>query len=166
MKQDIILPSGVAPSNLVLPNDTRTRMIDSDMYGICRRIAEVSRRLYVVVHEKPDGSLMHYSVMENCNDGVQRLALNVGPGRPIDALDARVIERLEYMQRIPLSKRLDAIEKMEEQDKIDEKERSLEELYEKMGRQMHWQLERDGFIDSRGISVPKKGIKPTKSAQI
>jgi hypothetical protein len=164
MRPDIVLPSGAAPSNLALPNDTRTRMIGSDMFDICKRIADVSPNLYVVVHEKPDGSLLHYSIMEKCADGVQRLALNVGPGKSIDALDGRVIERLKYMLHVPLSKRLDAIEKMEDKDKADEKERSLEELYEKIGRRMHWQLEHDGFIDSRGISAPKKGVRPTRVA--
>lgn len=164
MKVDLVLPTGAAPSNLVLPNDTRTRMIDSDMYGICKRVAEVSRKLYIVVHEKPDGTLLHYSIMENCDDGVQRLALNVGPGRPIDALDARVIERLEWMIHVPLDKRVDEMEKMEAADKEAEKERSLEELYEKMGRQMHFQLERDGFISGRGISTPKRGVKPARTA--
>lgn len=166
MRPDLVLPTGVAPSNLALPNDTRTRMIGSDMFDICRRIADVSPNLYIVVHEKPDGSLMHYSIMEKCADGVQRLALNVGPGKKIDALDQRVIDRLQWMIRVPLTDRVKATEAMEAKDKEDEKERSLEELYEKMGRRMHWQLERDGFIDSRGISAPKKGIKPTKSAQI
>jgi hypothetical protein len=57
------------------------------MFDICKPDRRGQPRLYVVVHEKPDGELLHYSIMENCDDGVQRLALNVGPGKKIDALD-------------------------------------------------------------------------------
>lgn len=164
MRPDLVLPSGAAPSNLVLPNDTRTRMVDSDLHGICDRIREVSNNLYVVVHENPDGTLMHFSIMEHCADGVQRLALNVGPGRPIDALDGRVIDKLEWMRRIPIDKRVSEMEKQEAAEKAAADEHSLEELYEKMGRRMHYQLERDGFIDGRGISAPKRGVKPKRDA--
>jgi hypothetical protein len=162
MRPDLVLPSGTAPSNLVLPNDTRTRMVGSDMFDICSRIAEVSPNLYVVVHEKPSGELMHYSVMEKCADGVQRLALNVGPGKSIDALDQRVVDRLQYLLRVPLNQRLAEHEKLEEKHKAEQKQTELDTLYEKMGRRMHWQLERDGFIGGRGISTPKKGVKPTR----
>lgn len=146
----ITLPAGTAPSNLVLPPGIEPRMVESDVYGICERVAEISPRLKVVVLE---GQEHPFAIMESCDDGVERLVFKVRE------LDNRVVEKLRRIMAMPLSERLRQIERDERRFKEQERERELEELYERVGRPMWTLLDRCGFLEApRGVSYPKAGV--------
>lgn len=128
--------------------DGEARMIDNDVLGICKSLREINRALFIVVHERPDGK--NFIVMERCQDGVDRLVKRYAQ------LDGRVVRDMQYIQGVPLDKRMDALVEENEKYEAEEKEKQLDELYERMGGPMWHQLERDGFIDSRGVSAPKR----------
>lgn len=75
-----------------------------------------------------------------------------------EQLDGRVIKECERMLRIPFMHRLDALEKVEAKWAEENKQRQLDELYERMGGNMLVQLDRCGFID-RPVSHAK--MNPT-----
>jgi hypothetical protein len=80
----------------------------------------------------------------------------------VEALDARAIEKVEYMLRVPFSVRLRIIEAENDKYEKDYHDNELERIYEQMGHMFQRELWRCGFIDSRPISYPTKGIKPTR----
>jgi len=149
MASDLLLPGGLAPSNLHLAEGTRASYVDGDLYRICDRMREVDQSLYAV--QLSDDQRYAYAIMEDCEDGVQRLIFKV------KELDGRVIEKLRYLMARPLHERLTEIEAMHHRLEADRKENELDELYEKLGRPMWTQLEHDGFIQ-RGVSYPKLGV--------
>lgn len=133
------------------------------MYGICRRIKEEIEggdRLKIIMLSNPHTGEYDYTIMETCDDGVERLVLKCGPGHRINALDGRVIEKLKWMLKKPLQARIDEFEAWEDEVKAAQRELEKEELYERIGRPMLTDLEKCGFI-TRPVSYPKKGIKPT-----
>lgn len=147
----LLLP---VPTNLRLPVGTKTFVVEQDMYDICERVRteiEGGDCFFIVLHEEPNGDT-YYTVMEQCSDGVDRVAIT-----RIEALDARVLERLRYIMAVPLSKRMDEIERLEKIDAARQKEEELEELYERMGGPMWSQLEHDGFVQ-RPKSYAKVGV--------
>lgn len=147
----LLLP---VPTNLLLPQGSQTFLVEQDLYGICERIGrevEGGDRLTVVMHSLPSGET-YFTIMEKCADGVERVAIP-----RIDELDGRVIERLQYLLRVPLSARLADAERVEAANAADAKEQELDDLYENFGRPMLTQLEHDGFTQ-RPTSYPKLGV--------
>jgi hypothetical protein len=152
--RSLILPDGVKPSNLDLPLDCHVKHIDSDVFDICNRLAEVSPRLWVLaVFDRPGTDFI---IMEDCEDGVQRSAFRVGPHWDITALDNRVVEKCRVLQSLPLSVRVAAIDKEMQKRADQKKEDELDDLYERMGAPMWGELERCGFIQ-RPVSYAKRG---------
>lgn len=145
----VILPEAHAPSNLRLKPGLQQRFVDSDLYDICTRIQEVHPSLYIV--ELSDGDRATWAVMENCEDGVQRLVFKT------DALDARILDRVQRMLKVPFEQRFAEAEKEEARLKAEAHDLELETLYEKVGRPMWTDLERCGFID-RKMSYGKRGV--------
>lgn len=154
MPSSLILPDSVRPTNLHLRESVQMRMVEGDVYDIANRVKGVDPSLFIVQLE--EGGDCAWAVMEHCADGVERLVFRT------DALDARVVEKLRYLMARPLHERLAEAEEIEHKFAEAEKERDLDELYERMGRPMWTQLEHDGFIQ-RGVSYPKRGVKPTLS---
>lgn len=147
----LLLPT---PTNLLLPEGTQSFVVEQDLYDICSRIRQEvdgGERLFVVLHEPPTGA-PYFTIMERGDDGVERVAIP-----RIDELDGRVIERLQYILRVPLSQRIDEFEKAEAIAEAKRKENEADELYERLGRPMWGQLEHDGFIQ-RGVSYAKAGV--------
>ena len=62
-----------------------------------------------------------------------------------DHLGEDTYTALRRMRHVPLSKRLDAIEREEEKDALAKKEQEREELYERIGGPMYHMLHRYGF---------------------
>ena len=149
-----MLPEGMAPANLHLRPSTKTRYVDSDMFDICGRLAEISPRLYIVELTEADNSA--YVIMESCDDLVQRQVYKLQKGQE---LDARVITKVQYLLNVPFAHRYAAIEKENAKYEADHHEALLDEAYEKMGGQFRKQLEHDGFITHRGTSYPLRGPK-------
>ena len=142
----------MAPSNLHLRPSVKARYIDSDMFDICERLAEIDPRLYIVELTEEDEA--NYMVMEHCADGVVRA---VTP-QPVKELDARVLERIRYLMHVPFEHRYAAAERENEKYEQDCHEAELERIYEQMGHVFRRQLWHDGFIDSRGVSYPTVGV--------
>jgi hypothetical protein len=147
-----MLPSGMAPANLHLRDSTKVQYIESDMFSICERLAEISPRLYIVQLTEADQSA--YVVMESCDDLVQRQVYKLQKGQQ---LDARVLTKVQYLLNVPFEHRYAAIEAENAKYEADHHENILEEAYEKMGGQFRKQLEHDGFITHRGTSYPLTG---------
>lgn len=154
--RSLILPQGVAPTNLRLRESVRARYIDSDLYDICRRLKELHPAVYVV--ELTEGDMIAWSVMEDCPDGVQRLIFKCGYGQKIDALDGRVITHLQKIMHVPFAHRYEAACKEIDAADAQRKDDELEKLFEDVGRPMWTQLEHDGFIQ-RNRSYAKRGVR-------
>jgi hypothetical protein len=146
----LILPAGTLPSNIRLRNTIRTTLVESDLYDIGRRLQELHPSLYAV--QLDEGGDDHaWAIMEDCEDGVQRLVFKT------KALDQRVIEKMQRIINVPFEQRFKAAEEDEAKHNAQQKENELEMLYERMGRPMWTQLEHDGFIQ-RNTSYAKRGM--------
>ncbi len=146
MASTLILPGGVVPSNLHLDPSVRASQVTADVYMICDRIAEVSPRLFI--EELVRDGKKSYAIMEYCDDGVARLVFKT------KELDARVVEKVQYLRHVPFEKRFQIAEDIEQKNAREQHENYMEKLYEQIGRPMWTQLEKDGFID-RPVSYPK-----------
>jgi hypothetical protein len=147
------LETPFVPSNLILPPELRGLSVEGDVYNICERIKEISPALFIQGFTNPE---YPYVIVEKCIDGIERVVLKA------KELDGRVIAHLQKLMAKPLSERVREIEINERKLEAEQKEAQLDELYERLGRPMWTQLEHDGFIESRPVSFPKKGVKPTK----
>lgn len=140
---ELVIPGNASPNNLSLPEGTQAIMVESDMYSICDRVKEISSDLFIVLLQ--DDNKYSYAIMEKCKDGVERLVYKV------KELDGRVLDRLRYLMKVPLTERMETLEKEEHRMEKDRKEQEVEELYERMGEPMRWQLQHDGFADRRSF---------------
>lgn len=151
----LTLPTGAKPTNLQLPPGVNAQYIDSDVFDICGRLAEVDKSLYVLVITGRPGT--DFFIMEDCGDGVQRMVFRVGADHEIDALDTRVVNKCKMLMSLPLMMRVAAIQREIDKREAARVENSLEELYENVGRPMWTSLDKCGFID-RPVSYPKLGV--------
>lgn len=136
------------------PENLRGRFgtyVTSDVYHIAERLWELGRavntKLYVSHLDPPVtqfGRTYHFCISEIGEDGVERFV------KRVQELDARCVTDCERMLHIPFEKRFVEAEKLEEKWAEEEKERQLDELYERMGGNMRIQLERCNFIDPWG----------------
>ncbi len=146
MSTSLLLPAGTVPSNLHLDPARQARFVESDIYNICGRLREVSRQLFVEEFLTGDG--VSYAIMEMCDDRVARLVFKTKD------LDARVVEKCQYLLNVPFELRYAAAEKLEQAAAESFKQDQLDELYERVGRPMLTELDRCGFVD-RPTSYPK-----------
>lgn len=149
MPGSLVLPHTIKPHNLSLPADAKATPLDSDLYNICERIAEISPRLRVVLLEHAATDTYAYAIMEDCDDGECRLVFKC------KELDGRVIAKLQRMMSIPFAQRFAEAEAECFKFEQEEHEKSMEELYEKIGGPMWAELEKCGFID-RPVSYAKR----------
>lgn len=123
--------------------------VDSDMYNIGQRLHEFDASLTVHKIELKDGIM--YSIVEHCADGEERLVFRTRQ------LDARVVEKCQYLLHVPFERRFAEAEARELKAEEERKEKEHQDLYERIGAPMHRQLEHDGFITHRGKSYAKRG---------
>jgi hypothetical protein len=152
MATGLALPDGYAPTNLHLAPSVRARYVDSDMFDICRRLAQLDRRLYVVELTDPKSQRANYVIMEHGLDGTAYMVLKTWE------LDARVIEKCERMLRIPLDQRFAEAEREEREAEEAIRQEAIDETYEKVGHAFRRQLWKDGFIEHREMSYPTRGV--------
>ena len=103
-------------------------------------------RLHIEAIDPPihwQGREYNFAVVEDTEIG-PRLVMRV------KELDARIITALQRMVKIPFEQRFVEAEKLADQWEEEEKDRQLNELYERMGGDMRIQLERCGFTDPWG----------------
>lgn len=128
---------------------SRGRLVEGDVYDICTRIKELDPSL--VIYANDETHAKKFSVVEMCKDHVERLVFTT------DELDGRIISKLQHLLFVPFEKRFAEAERLEQQAKDDADEKSLNDLYENMGRPMLTDLERCGFIQ-RSVSYAKRGV--------
>lgn len=155
MASDLMLPSGLAPSNLHLSGNGSARFVESDMFDIAKRLTEIDRSLHVF--EIVEGDQHVYAVMEHCADGEERLVFKA------EVLDARILDKVRYLFSVPFEHRFAEAEAEEARANAQFQEDQLDELYERVGRPMWTELDACGFID-RSTSYPKTGVTRGKGS--
>ena len=129
------------PSNLRLDmsgNRQKVKMVDSDLYRITERIAEIDPNLYVVFHEDHP---QPFTVMEDCKDGVCRFVARYAE------LDQRILEDLRYMLSVPFDDRMKIAQK-----KIDKANADLEKPDEEVLDWLATEVRRE--LIKSGLSTP------------
>lgn len=145
--------------NLLLPRPENIRgrfgtYVTSDLFRIAERLQEIDRNLFIQSLDPPVrgfGHEYHFTIAE----WIPELRREEFVMR-VEELDARVIEACQRMLAIPFAKRFAEYEKLEAKWAEEERERQLDEMYEKVGGPMLPLLESCGFINSRPISYPKR----------
>ena len=152
-EKDLVLP-GITPANLKLGGRYKATMITSDMFNICERLAELNPRLEVHLLEDTQTGEHGYSITERVSEDRIEHVLTV------KELDNRAVEQIQYFMKVPFEQRFAQSQKAMEKYEAGERQRELDELYEQLGQAFWYQLEHDGFIETRGKSYPKRGVKP------
>lgn len=129
------------PDNMRLDvSGEKPALIESDLWNIAERIKEIDPNLVVVFHE---GHSEPFTVMEQCRDGVTRFVARY------KELDQRILEDLRFMQSIPFSERIQAVER-----KIDAAndalERPDEEVMDWLATEMRREMKKANMIDPIG----------------
>lgn len=143
----LMLPSGMAPSNLHLRESVKVTFVESDVYDICHRLAAVSPRLHLWQLEEEGVDYPAWVVTEFVH-GQEYLV------KKYLELDARMVEDVQRMLSIPLEHRVAAAQAEVEASEAAEKQAAIDEMYENVGAKFWNRLERDGFIQ-RGVSYHK-----------
>jgi hypothetical protein len=132
-------------------SDWGTTEVTGDLYNICNRMAELSPNLLMrdrAGYGWPEDGGKRYICSEICVDGIERWVWG------FQELDARVIEKLEYMLHVPFEIRFAEAERLEAQIEEARKQAELDRLVETVGLPMLPDLERTGFIQ-RPVSYRK-----------
>jgi len=154
----LVLPETARPANLTLSRGSRARVLTSDLYDICNRVAEIDPSLYIIELDHDDPRPYRWIVMEHCKDGVDRMALRVREGE----LDARVLEKLRHQLAVPLRDRLEQLDREAEGYRKQYLEDEADRLYERIGPAFRKQLHDCGFTHApRPTSFPTKAIRPS-----
>lgn len=146
-----MLPSGLSPSNLHLRSSVKMTFVESDVFDVCHRLAAVSPDLHLWQMEEDGYDGTAWVVTEATPRGEELV-------KKFMELDARVIEDVEKMRRIPLEHRVAAAQAEIDAAEASQKQDTLDMLYETVGQKMHRQLEKDGFIQ-RPTSYHKSYVK-------
>lgn len=135
------------PTNLRLLNEFQHAFIDGDVLDICGRLREYSaghgQRISVVQIDPT-----HFAICETDARGVDNLVFRVGPGCDIDALDGRVIDKLNFIRTVPVGERLRRMEAEFDREKIAREAEQSEKLWDNLGAPLYANLARCGFIDT------------------
>lgn len=144
----IDIPGSAAPNNLHFAEDVKATIIESDLYDICSRLAEIDPTLFIILLE--DGNDHRFTIMEHCSDGWDRLVWSV------DQLDQRILQKAAYLKSVPFEHRFIEAEKLEAKMKTEQEAEAFEEFYDKLGGPMRAQLRHDGFIEGNFTDYAKR----------
>jgi hypothetical protein len=148
----LMLPSGLAPSNLHLRAQVKATFVEDDVFDIARRLSAVSPRLHLwQLEEEGDAA---WVVTEDVH-GVEHKVKNYAE------LDARMIDDVQRMLSIPLTHRLAVAQAEIDKHEAQQKQDAIDAMYEQVGQKFWHQLEKDGFVQ-RGTSYHKSYIKQRK----
>lgn len=145
------------PTNLRLPEGSCLAYVDSDLHDICGRIAEITPQLRVVVAQDPEGvtAFVITELVTRATGPAEELVLRVGPGCEIDALDGRVIDRINFIRHFTPAERAAEIDKQIARDEVAREAAQAELLWEKLGAPMYRQMSPLGFThDTRVEQIP------------
>lgn len=117
--------------------------VNHDVYHIAERLQEIDPHLVVSAHEpKSFGDFTWNFTISELTPGGERLVMRVKD------LDGRVVERIEYLLRVPWEQRYAEMECEEAKWEEEQHQKELDELYENVGGNMRHQLYRCGFADA------------------
>jgi hypothetical protein len=145
------------PTNLRLPIGSKLAVVESDMHNICGRIAEITDQLTVHVAEDPSGQCAFIITERVRMPGrdEEQLVLRVGPGCEIDALDGRVIDKINFIRMFTPAERVVQLEKQIARDKAAAEDFAREKLWEELGSKMYANARKWGFShDTRVEQIP------------
>lgn len=145
MAREVIIDG--RPTNLRLLPEYAHAFIDGDLYDICGRLRAYSVSYGVsmsVVQIDPT----HFAICETDARGVENLVFRVGPGCEIDALDGRVIDKLNYIRSVPAGERLRQMEAEFGREKAHREEQNREKMWDRLGAPLYANLAKCGFIST------------------
>ncbi len=151
MANTLMLPSGLAPSNLHLRASVKATFVESDVFDICHRLAAVSPNLHLWQLEEEGYEDAAWVVTEAVY-GQEQLV------KKYAELDARMIEDVQRMRRIPLEHRVAAAQAEIDASEAATKQDALDNMYEEVGQKFLHRLEYDGFVQ-RPVSYHKSYVK-------
>ncbi len=157
-----IIINGV-PSNIRLPEGSRASHVDSDLHNISGRLRELDGNLFLALIEHVGGDAI-WAVCETNREGVETLVFRVGPGCEIDALDGRVIEKLNYIRSVPVHERIARLEREIDAEREAKHAEGLERLYDSWGGDLYDGLFRYGFVNEQRPESVRKLNKTAKRA--
>lgn len=131
------------------------RWVTADMFHIAQRLQEIDPSLFIQSLEKPThwkDQTWNYTIVEVDAAGTEHWVYGA------EALDARVIEHVEYLLSVPFAERFAIAEQLEAKREADDIDNQMEEALENWGWDFRKQLEHDGFISHRGKSYAKRGV--------
>lgn len=131
--------------------------VNQDVYHISERLAELDPHLLISAHDQREfqGFTWTYTISELTPWG-EKLVFRT------DALDARIIERCQYILHVPFERRYAEMEKQEAAWAEKCKQDAMDELYEEMGGPMKQMLYRCGFSDNP-VSTPRRNATAMRS---
>lgn len=139
MPGDIHVPASAVAGVLRLRPDQLRYELDGATLQWLKTLPEAVEdgdKLFVVIHEDQEKP---FYIMQTHDDGAISLLWRT------DHLGEDTYTALRRMRQIPLSKRLDEIERQEEKDELARKQEERDELYERIGGPMYHMLHRYGF---------------------
>lgn len=139
---ELILP--YVPAN-INTGGIRNARITSDMFHISERIAEIDAPYPLAINLTQDqgSGATAYTIVEEAPQG-PRVVFRC------NRLDARVIEHVQYLIRVPLKDRFAEAEKIMDKWDADEKDREMDDLVERVGLPMLRDLRECGFLGEYG----------------
>jgi hypothetical protein len=136
----------VNPSNIKTGGRFHVEAVSGDMYDIANRLAELNPRLFISILEDRAPDALHpvvYVIMEQTNRGTEEVVFKCYQ------LDARVLEHVSYLMKVPFAQRFAEAEKELDKYEAEQHETQLDELTEDVGLAMRHELRRLGFTDGR-----------------
>jgi hypothetical protein len=113
------------------------------MYNIAERLKELNPNLFISILEDREPGAAHpitYVVMERTRNGTEEVVFRCF------TLDARVLEHVRYLMRVPFAHRIAEAEKELDKYEADHHEHELDELVETLGLPMMRELAATGFL--------------------
>lgn len=139
--KDLHLP--IHPNNIRTGGRFQVEAVSGDMFSISERLRELNPRLYIsVIEDRMEGAThpVTYVIMEQTNKGTEEVVFKCF------ALDARVIEHVRYLMKVPFAQRFAEAEKELDKYEADEKVNEMDRLVEDLGLPMLRELKQTGFL--------------------
>lgn len=148
---DLVIP-GMPPN--MRASDYGAHMVEGDVYNICERISEIDPDLVIYAHGRESSAAKKFAIAHVDKRGSEYLVMQT------DELDARILDELQYLLKVPFEKRYAEAERRERENEEYQKQLHLDKLTEEMGLPMYRELHRTGFIQR-----PKSYRNMNKTAQ-
>lgn len=140
------LPSGIdellipgVPANVRPGGRFKVTEVTNDLYNIAERIKEISPRLFINITEDQGTGSKAYTIVEETPTGSQVVFR-------CNVLDARVLEHVQYLIKVPFAQRFAEAERRAEKYEAEAQEDEMSDLVERIGLPMLRDLKQCGFL--------------------